>query len=356
MSTLVFLVPGRMDTLTGGYAYDRQMVAGLRSRGWSVAVRELGGSFPQPTAAARDDAARALAEIPDASTVLIDGLALGAMPEEAGREARRLRMIGLVHHPLAAETGLEPHVMRRLEDSERRALAAVQLVIVTSRATAASLEWYGVAANRIAVVEPGTVPASLAPGSPGAVRTLLCVASLVPRKGHDILFRALAEIPRRDWLLTCVGSQSRSPSTVQRLCAQLEAAGLEEQVQLVGEVDAAALAEHYDRADVFVLPTRHEGYGMAVAEALAHGLPVVSTPTGAIAELIGRDAGMLVPPGDVEALTAALWRLLDDDDLRHRLREGARRVRNRLPTWDDQSAMMADVLQRAGATDGRIQL
>lgn len=346
MSSLYLLVPGRVDTLTGGYAYDRQMVAGLRSHGWSVVVRELDDSFPQPTVAARSDAAKALAAIPDASTVLIDGLALGVMADEVWREARRLRLVGLVHHPLADETGIEPHIARRLEESERRSLAAAQLVIVTSRATAAGLDRYGVAAGRIAVVEPGTERAPLARGSPGAVRNLLCVASLVPRKGHDTLVRALAEVPRTDWLLTCVGSHYRSPATVEGLYAQIEADGLDDHVRLVGEVDPATLAGFYACADVFVLPTRHEGYGMAVAEALAHGLPVVSTPTGAIAELIGRDAGMLVPPDDAEALTAALWRVLDDDDLRRRLRDGARRVRNRLPTWSDQSAKLAEVLQR----------
>jgi len=346
MSSLVLFVPGRVDTLTGGYAYDRQMVAGLRRLGWSVMVRELDESFPQPTAAARSAAAAALSAVPDATTVLIDGLALGAMPDEAWREARRLRVVGLVHHPLAAETGIEPHVVRRLEESERRALAAVRLVIVTSRATAEALQRYGVAANRIAVVEPGTERAPLARGSGDAVRNLLCVASLVPRKGHDVLLRALADVPRTDWVLTCVGSHYRSTATVERLCAQIDAEGLEDHVRLVGEVDAATLAAHYDRADIFVLPTRYEGYGMAVAEALAHGLPVISTPTGAIADLIGRDAGMLVPPGDAEALTAALWRVLDDDGLRQRLREGARRVRQRLPSWDDQSAMMADALER----------
>ena len=140
MSSLVLFVPGRVDTLTGGYAYDRQMVDGLRRLGWSVVVRELDGSFPQPTASARIDAGRALAAIPDGSTVLIDGLALGAMPDEIWREAQRLRVVGLVHHPLAAETGIEPHIVRRLEASERRALAAVRVVIVTSRATAAALE------------------------------------------------------------------------------------------------------------------------------------------------------------------------------------------------------------------------
>lgn len=349
MRSLVLLVPGSVATLTGGYGYDRRMVAGLRALGWSVDVRELDDSFPYPTAIARGDAARALSAIPDGGTVLVDGLALGAMPDEVAREGARLRIVALVHLPLAAESGIERLTARQLEESERRALAEVRLVIVTSRATAAALQSYGVGANRVAVVEPGTDRAPLARGSKDGIQRLLCVATLVPGKGHDVLFRALAEVPRSDWLLTCVGSLHRSASTVQRLRAWLEEEGLDDHVALAGEADGAALAGHYDSADVFVLPTLHETYGMAVAEALAHGLPVVSTPTGAIAELVGRDAGMLVPPGDVEGLTAALWRVLEDESLRERLRQGARRVRDRLPTWERQAAMMAGVLERASS-------
>ena len=353
MSSLVLLVPGSVETLTGGYGYDRRMVAGLRERGWSVTVRELDRSFPYATPAAKDDAAEALAEIPDGSLVLVDGLALGALPDEAAHEAARLRLVALVHHPLAAETGLEPHVARQLRASERDALAAVGLVVVTSRATAAAMASYGVGVGRVAVVEPGTDKAPLAGGSQSSVRNLLCVATLVPRKGHAVLMQALAEIPQDDWILTCVGSQYRSPATVRRLRAQIEDASLDEHVRLVGEVDAPTLAGYYDSADLFVLPTLHEGYGMAIAEALAHGLPVVSTPTGAIPDLVGDDAGILVPPGDVEGLTAALWRVLEDAALRDRLREGARRVRARLPTWAQQSAKLAGVLDRAGG-HGRV--
>jgi len=156
--------------------------------------------------------------------------------------------------------------------------------------------------------------------------------------------------------LTCVGSLQRSPATVQRLSEQIEAEGLEDHVRLAGELDAAALEDCYDAADLFVLPTRHEGYGMAVAEALARGIPVISTPTGAIADLVGRDAGMLVPPDDFQALTATLWRVLEDEQLRQRLREGARRVRERLPTWQEQAGKMAEVLARAAADHGRVQL
>ena len=348
MKSLVLVVPGRLDTLTGGYGYDRRMVAGLIARGWPVAVRELDDSFPRPTARALADAARVLASIPDGALVLVDGLALGALPEEAVREAGRLRLVALVHHPLAGETGIDASLAVELETSERRALAAVRQVVVTSRATADALARYGVDRHRVAVVEPGTDRAPLARGSRNGPVQLLCVAALIPRKGHDMLFRALASISSRRWRLTCVGSLDRHPATAGQLRALLRAEGIDDRVELAGEVDAPTLARHYDAADVFVLPTLYEGYGMAVAEALACGLPVVSTNTGAIAELVGDDAGIVVPPGDVNALALALAELLDDaaGGVRETLAQGARRARERLPTWDDAANKMADVLNR----------
>src|SRR5260221_4805695 len=130
MKSLFLVVPGRLETLTGGYGYDRRIVAGLTERGWSVAVRELDESFPFPTVHARQQTARVLASIPEGATALVDGLALGALPEEAEREAGRLRFVALVHHPLALETGIDSADAAALESSERRALAAVRRVIV----------------------------------------------------------------------------------------------------------------------------------------------------------------------------------------------------------------------------------
>jgi glycosyltransferase involved in cell wall biosynthesis len=295
---------------------------------------------------ARNEAVRALAAIPDGALVLIDGLALGALPVEAERESRRLTVVALVHHPLAAETGIDPRLAGELEISERRALAVCRSVVVTSRATAARLGDYGVTADRLTVVEPGTDAAPLARGSGHASDVaLLCVATLTPRKGYEILLAALAAIPQRNWRLTCAGSLERDAATLARVRAMLRDHALEDRVTLAGDLDAATLATHYDRADVFVLPTLYEGYGMAVAEALARGLPVVSTATGAIAELVG-DAGIVVAPGDVAAFTGALSRVIADPPLRAQLAERAARVRDRLPTWDAAAAAMADVLQR----------
>jgi glycosyltransferase involved in cell wall biosynthesis len=288
--------------------------------------------------------------------VLIEGLAFGAMPVEAEREAARLRLVALVHHPLAAETGIDPDEAARLEVSERRALAAARRIVVTSRATAAGLakSKYGVREDQVAVVEPGTDRAPLAAGSGDEALRLLCVASLIPRKGHETLVRALASIRDRRWHLTCVGSLERHPATVQRLRDQLRADRLDDRVTFAGEADADAVSAYYDRADLFVLPTEYEGYGMVVAEALAHGLPVISTATGGIPDLVGDAAGLLVPPGDPAALADAISRVLADPVLRDRLAAGARRVRDQLPGWDVASGKMAEILERV-AGNGRLQ-
>ena len=217
---------------------------------------------------------------------------------------------------------------------ERRALAAAALIIVTGAATLAMLDRYGIARDKIVVVEPGTTRAPLARGSGGTPLQLLSVATLNPNKGHEILLEALAAIPHKNWHLTCAGSVTRHPATVDRVRATIRRLQLEDRVTLVGELDAAKLHECYDRADVFVLATLQETYGMAVAEALARGLPVVSTTTGAIPDLVGADAGLLAPPGNIEALAGALARVIGDARLRARLADGAKRVRDRLRSWE----------------------
>jgi len=344
LDELVFILPGDPSSLTGGYAYDRRICEGLRASGWKVDLRSLNGSFPAPTPEALAHAARMLAEIPDGALVLIDGLALGAMPEVVAAEAPRLRLLALVHHPLAEETGLEPDRAEVLRGRERWALRAMTRVVVTSGYTARLLSDYGVPPGRISVIEPGTDPEPLAHGSGSARTELLCVATLTRRKGHGTLLEALATLRERRWHLTCVGSPVRDPETAAEVRDRIEALGLKKRITLAGELDDAALAARYDRADVFVLPTWFEGYGMALAEALARGLPVVSTLAGAVPETVPRGACLLVPPGDPAALAKALSLLMDEPDVKAALAAGAREARERLPTWEQACARMAQVL------------
>ncbi len=345
MPAAVFVVPGSIDTRTGGSLYDRRMAEGLRWRGWDIAVVELAGEFPQPTAAAVAGAAKALAAIPDGSPVVMDGLALSALPDLIERETARLRVVALVHLPLAADVSIDADIRTRLAAAERRALDASALIVVTGMATLGLLAQYALPRGRVVVVEPGTDPAPLARGSGGPGVCLLCAATVNFGKGHDVLLSALAAVPSQEWRLTCAGSLTRDPVTADRARGLVQQLELTDRVTLAGELNADALAACYDAADVFVLATRRETYGMAVAEALARGLPVVSTTTGAIPELVGPGAGLLAPPGDAKAFASALARVISDVDLRARLAAGARAVRDRLQTWEVAAARMEAALQ-----------
>jgi glycosyltransferase involved in cell wall biosynthesis len=339
-------MPGALETPTGGYVYNRRMIDGLVGQGWSVGVRMLDPSFPHPTPAALAHAADVLAAIPAGASVVVDGLALGAMPDLIEREAARLRIAALVHLPLAADVTRSRESAAQIASSERRALRAAALVIVTGRASLSLLAAYQILPENIVIVEPGTARVPISRCTRGASVMLLSVATLHPGKGHEILLDALVPLTRFDWHLVCAGSLTRHPETAARVRTAAARLGLDERVSLVGALDAIELSRCYDRADVFVLATLQETYGMAVAEALAHGLPIVATATGAIPEMVGEEAGLLVPPGDSAALSDALSRVIVDAVLRARLAAGAGSARNRLPTWDQASRRMASALER----------
>lgn len=341
----VFVVPGNIKSRTGGYIYDRCMVDGLRARDWSVDVQGLDDTFPRPTASAIAHADQVFASLTPGIVVVVDSLAVGAIPKILERHRSRLRIVALMHLPLAAEAGIGDETAAEFAIAERRALRAASLVIVTGRATLPLISSYDVPSRRIVVVEPGTQPAPLARGSRSPTLELLSVGTLNPGKGHEGLLRALSDVPSRDWHLTCAGSLTRHPPTVERIRAIVRERQLGDHVSLAGELDAEQLEAHYARTDVFVLATLQETYGMAVAEALAHGLPVVSTSTGAIPVLVGTDAGLIVAPGDVHGLARALSQVISDGDLRARLAAGARRVRLSLPGWDQAVDNFASALE-----------
>jgi glycosyltransferase involved in cell wall biosynthesis len=342
------VVPGPLDQRTGGYIYDRRVVDGVRALGWPVTVHELAGRFPIVDDLAIEAAREALEAMPAGNLPVIDGLALPAFAD--------LPMPGpwvaLVHHPLALETGLSATQAEALATIERGVLASASRVIVTSAQTRRDLAGYDVAETRVGIVLPGTEPAPLARGSGGRELALLCVASLTPRKGHRVLLEALAGLRDLAWRLTCVGSPDRDPRAARAIRETITHFSLEGRVRLIGEQSEAALQPFYDAADLFVLASHHEGYGMALAEALARGLPVVSTTAGAIPDTVPAAAGVLVPPGDPEALAEALRRVLTEPGLRRELAAGARAARRSLPTWDDAARAFAaelELVARSGA-------
>lgn len=398
-----FVVPGRLDQFTGGYLFDRRVVDGARARGRCVHVIELPGTFPDADDIARAAASDALARLPDAHVVVIDGLALPAFAHCLAAHAHRLRLIGLVHHPLALETGLSPEASQRVALLEARLWRPLRGVLCPSAHTARAVAAAGIETARIVIAPPGVdrpaadhrTPQTVsddhavsdhhaapddravpndhaAPKDRPAIRPptgahgnhpqavpppvrLLTIATVTPRKGHRLLVEALAPLGGLDWRLDCIGSLTRDPQTTASVRAAIDAHRLGARITLCGELPTQAVTAALRDADVFVLPSFHEGYGMVFAEALAHGLPIVATTAGAIPDTVPGDAGLLVPPGDVRALSEALRRVVEDTALRTRLAAAARQAGRSLPDWPaavDRWLAGLDVLAGLDGHDG----
>jgi glycosyltransferase involved in cell wall biosynthesis len=329
---IAFVVPGRLAQLTGGYLFERHIVEGLRARGRVVRVIELSARDP-------DEGSLPLAGLTEGTRTVVDGLALARLGGVAVLQVRRLRLVAFVHGPLALETDLSPAAARRAMLREAGLLSRVRGVLCPSRNTAAAIEDYGVSPGRIAVVPPGTARPHHPPGMRrGPVRALLCVANLVPRKGHAVLVEALARIRDLDWGLTCIGSLDRDPATARSVRSKISATGLGRRITLTGELPPDRVARAYREADAFVLPSFHEGYGMVYAEAMVHGLPVIATTAGAIPETVPRQAGLLVPPGDPQALARALRRVIAEPAVATGLAVGSRAAGATLPGWSQATA------------------
>jgi glycosyltransferase involved in cell wall biosynthesis len=341
-----FAVPGDLATPTGGYTYARRVIAELERLGWKIDVVDLGEGFPWPSREQSKAAAALLSGVPAGRTIVIDGLALGVLPDAANQLRARNPLIALVHHPLALETGLTAQQSDAMRASERAALAAVRHVVVTSAATARQLvDDYAVPSDHITVARPGNDPVPMAQGSSDGVVRLLSVGAVVPRKGFDVLVAALATLTELAWLLTIAGDRGRDANAAAQLDADIARFKLAGRIKMLGAVPPARLDELYAGADLFVLASRFEGYGMAYAEAIAHGLPVIGTTAGAIPDTVPAGAGVLVTPGDVGALAVALRRTIENPEERRRSAVSAREAARQLPAWHDSAKIFSGVLE-----------
>lgn len=349
---LTWLVAGDPNQRTGGYIYDAQIVDALREQGHEIDVVGLAGRFPDADTEAAEQLADVLEAQQRGAHVVIDGLAMGALPEIVASHADRLDITALLHHPLGDEQGISEADRQRLHRSELLGLSSVARVIVTSRFTerrvAELADDYGLAVRTpISVVEPGVTRAALSPAAePGEPIRLLCIATLTPRKGQDILVRALAGVNGDNWQCDCYGG-ARDAEFTNRVDQLIEESQLTERVTLHGECDAATLEAAYQRAHALVLPSWYEGYGMVVSEALAHGLPVITTTGGALWDTLPEGAGISVAPGDIQALQAALQDFCESAELRTQLRAGVASVWGDLNDWQAAGVAFAEALEHA---------
>jgi glycosyltransferase involved in cell wall biosynthesis len=330
---------------SGGNRYDRRLVDELRTLGWQVHEHAAAGTWPDPSPADAHCLGVLLAALPDGATVLVDGLVASAMPDLLLHHADRLRLVVLVHLPFGVLSA-----SRRPEESAL--LARASGAVTTSRWTRDWLvDHYRLDPERLDVAVPGTDAADPVTGSPGG-GNLLCVGAVAPAKGQDVLVRALAGLADLSWRCTIVGSSAVDAAFVAQVREQIADAGLAARVVLAGVRTGAALDAAYAAADLLVLPSRAETYGMVVTEALARGLPVVASRTGGTSESLGttrdgRVPGLLVAPGDAHALEVALRSWLEEPALRACVREAAGERRPLLPTWAGTAARVARALEAA---------
>jgi glycosyltransferase involved in cell wall biosynthesis len=335
---------------SGGNAYDRRVCRELVARGWAVHEHQIAGAWPRPGAAGHAALARAVRQIPDAAVVLLDGLVASAAPETLVPQARRLRQVVLVHMPLGHRPADDEAGAVRAR--ERAVLTAAAAVVTTSAwARRRLVELYALPTDRLHVAEPGVDAAGLAPGT-AAGDALLCVAAVTPEKGHDVLLDALATATDLSWRCDCVGSLDRDPAFADGVRRRARNGVLGDRVRFAGPRTGPELDHAYAAADLLVLASHAETYGMVVAEALARGLPVIVAEVGGVTEALGHGEdgtrpGLLVPPGDPAALGAAVRAWLGDAELRARLRRAARQRRASLCGWPATTSVLAGVL--AGA-------
>jgi glycosyltransferase involved in cell wall biosynthesis len=348
VSTIHVVVPAGIHDpaqVSGGNRYDREVCTDLRGAGWSVTEIAAEGPWPRPDADALTSLARSLDALPDRALVLVDGLIASAARAVLVPRSERLRLVVLVHMVFGGQLVGGAAVPER---DESAVLGAARAVVTTSDWTRRRLlERYRLPAARVSVARPGTEPAPVSPRTPGGGR-LLCLGTLWPLKGQDLLLEALGSLGDLPWRCTLVGPLDRDPGFVDSLARRATAAGIADRVRMPGTRTGSALRREYEDADLLVLPSRAETYGMVVTEALAAGVPVVATAVGGIPEAVGRTAcgvpGLLVPPDDSAALAAALARWLTDAGLRRRLRGAALRRRETLPDWRTTGERIRSVL------------
>lgn len=337
------------DRPSGGNVYDRRICAGLADAGWDVRIATVGGPWPAGDSV---ELARVVAAIPDDETLLIDGLIASPSAAQLLPQAERLRLTVLLHMPLALAG--RPVAMQK---SERAVLAAAAGIVVTSHWTRAQvLSRFAIPDGRVRVARPGADRVDVAASSV-AGRHLLCVGTLARHKGQDVLVDALAELADIEWTCVLAGPLDREPAFVDQIRERIVQLGLADRIRLTGVLTGRTLDRAYAAADLLVTPSRFDTYGMVVAEALAHGRPVVATDVGGLPEALGlapdqTRPGELVSPDDVAALAAALNRWLRDERYRDRLSRAAVQRRATLAGWDQTVRDLAAALSPDGVVHG----
>ena len=342
-----FIIPGDINTPTGGYRYDKTILEEWRALNVAFDLVSLSGSYPKPSDADKALAFSVIDECDEADITIVDGLAGGGFPELMEMLSNKAPCVSLLHHPLSLENGISQEDADFLEETERKGLNFTKAVITTSPATSKTVaELFAIDKAVIHTVEPGVIRATPIDFRTEPPLSILSVGSITQRKGHDVLIKAVAQFADKPWQLTIIGPQHFDPAHFSELTALSQELGVSDRITFLDSLSDEALSREYAKADIFALASRYEGYGMAYAEAIVRGIPVVGTTAGAIPDTVPLEAGILTLADDVEAFSNALSSLLNDTPLRQKKHLGALAVEPNFPTWSGSAKKILEILER----------
>ncbi|MEW9872270.1 glycosyltransferase [Arthrobacter sp. HS15c] len=377
------LVPGNIRHNSGGNVYNARLAAGLRALGVDVEVLAVDGSWPDASAKERRRLGGLLGawepemETTPGTVTVVDGLIACGAPDELEYAAAAGQCTWvLLHMPSPSHPG-----------GESRALHAAAGVICTSSSAAGAVkEKHGFASSRVAL--PGTEPGPVAAGSDPP--HIIAVAALLPNKDQLLTVAALANLRNLAWTASLVGTDDADPAYAAQVRAAVSSLGMENRVRLTGQLDGRELEDEWSRADLSLLVSRAETFGLVVTESLARGIPVIvrkgtgavealglsggqavrtdgdsATPGPAVGlpgaavglpgpavGLPGAAVGLEVPEnGEADVLAAVIRQWLSEPPLRARWRAAALDARDRLPRWDHTARTVLDIL--GGTAEGK---
>lgn len=319
---------------TGGWVYDSRLVEALRAQGADVAEIAVPVGFPTMSDDGRTALARAFADLPDEAFFLADHLHvadIAPMLRGVG-----FRVVSIFHHSRVIEAGVLAAADERAR--ELAGFAVADVVVVSSPETARYIvAQYGVEEGRIIVAIPGNDPFARATPDVDHPLQILSVGALVPRKRQDYLVEVASRLQPAGWCWTLVGDPDRDAAWTAQIASLIRSVGLADRMQLAGTISPAELELLWAQASIYVAASHYEGYGMAIAEALRHGVPVVTTPSGAVADWAARGA-VFAPEDDTGAFAAIVGGLIADPARRLRLADEAWAFGVTLPTWQQTFA------------------
>jgi glycosyltransferase involved in cell wall biosynthesis len=341
--TVHFLITGDIQSLTGGYLYNMHMINGLRGKGHLVNV--FGTDWQWKDSDSLEYICRHhLKKLPHGSCVIVDSLILASLHHIVQEFGDRLKFLGLIHLP--ASYNVLSGVHGKLADEELTAINDMRQVIVTGQFTFDLLCNVGLNPARICLVEPGTDHFPRKKRYKPVPSELLCIANYSALKAQDVLIRALCRLTAWNWSLHLYGDTNRDKKYTEALRSLIRQLKMEHRIIVHGIVERHEISTVFLNADLFLMPSLFESYGMAITESLAHGIPVVTTSAGNIPYTLPAGMGLLTEPGNEEQLADTIRSIFYDPVKYDALCKAASQYFKQVRSWEQAVSDFETILQK----------